>query len=29
MVARSLTQDWQSPFQVSIYDAARLPVLAN
>jgi hypothetical protein len=29
MVARSLTQDWQSPFQVSLYDAARLPVLAN
>jgi hypothetical protein len=29
MVAHSLTQDWQSPFQVSIYDAARLPVLAN
>jgi hypothetical protein len=29
MVAHSLTQDWQSPFQVSIYDAARLPVLPN
>lgn len=29
LVAHSLTQDWQSPFQVSIYDAARLPVLAN
>ena len=29
MVAHSLTQDWQSPFQVSIYDAARLPVLAT
>jgi hypothetical protein len=29
MVAHSLTQDWQSPFQVSIYDTARLPVLAN
>jgi hypothetical protein len=29
MVAHSLTQDWQSPFQVSLYDAARLPVHAN
>jgi hypothetical protein len=29
MVAHPLTQDWQSPFQVSIYDAARLPILAN
>jgi hypothetical protein len=29
LVAHALTPDWQSPFQVSIYDAARLPVLAN
>ena len=29
MVAHSLTQDWQSPFQVSIYDATRLPVLTH
>jgi hypothetical protein len=29
MVAHSLTPDWQSPFQVSLYDTARLPVLAN
>jgi len=27
MVAHSLTQDWQAPFMVSIYDATRLPVL--
>jgi hypothetical protein len=29
MVAHSLTQGWQSPFQVTLYDAARLPVLPN
>jgi hypothetical protein len=29
MVAHSLTQDWQSPFQVGIYDATRLPVHAS
>jgi hypothetical protein len=29
MVAHSLTTDWQSPFQVSIYDATRLPVLTT
>jgi len=29
MAAHSLTQDWQSPFQVSIIDAARLPVLVR
>jgi hypothetical protein len=29
MVAHSLTQGWQSPFQVSVYDATHLPILAN
>ncbi len=29
LIAHSLMQDWQSPFQVSIYDTTRLPVLAN
>ncbi|HET8854061.1 MAG TPA: hypothetical protein VFN02_16210 [Ktedonobacteraceae bacterium] len=29
LVAHALAQDWQAPFQVSIYDATRLSVLAN
>jgi hypothetical protein len=29
LVAHSFTQDWQSPFQVSIYDTTRLPVLVS
>ena len=28
-VAHSLTPDWQSPFQVSVYDSTRLAVLAS
>lgn len=29
LIARSTTNDWDAPFQVSIYDATRLPVLTN
>lgn len=29
MIAHSLTQDWQAPFMVSVYDATRLPVLTT
>jgi hypothetical protein len=29
MIAHSLTQDWQAPFMVSVYDATRLPVLTS
>ena len=29
MIAHSLTQDWQAPFMVSVYDATRLPILTS